>query len=398
MGASERARGLLRLTLAPGLGPVRIARLIEAFGDADRVMRASPAELARVRGIGGVTARRAAEGLRAAASLVDEEITRIERAGAHLVAIGEDAYPPLLAQTPGAPPVLMVRGEIRAHADDRYAVAIVGSRRCTAYGVEQAERFAGVLAGAGITIVSGGARGIDAAAHRGAMHAGGRTIAVLGCGLGQCYPPEHKDMYDEIAGGRGAVVSELPMETAPDAQNFPARNRIISGFALGVLVIEAGEGSGALITAKHALEDHGREVMIVPGRADSAASRGGLKMIRDGEAALVVDPGDVLTTIERAARHHFEGTHGAITLDPTRPAPGEPDPDLFEGGGGRGAPSSVPAANERQRALLAALDAPRTLDELVAATGHDASVVRAELTVLEIQRRVRRLGSRFGRA
>lgn len=394
MGASERARGLLRLTLAPGLGPVRIARLLEAFGDADRVLRASPAELARVKGIGDTTARRAAEGLRAAGALVDDELARVEAAGAHLVAIGEDAYPPLLAEIPGAPPVLTVRGEIRAHAEDRYAVAIVGSRRCSAYGVEQAERFAGVLAGAGITVVSGGARGIDAAAHRGAMRAGGRTIAVLGCGLGQCYPPEHRDLYDEIAAWRGAVVSELPMATTPDAQNFPARNRIISGLALGVVVIEAGEGSGALITARHALEDHGREVMAVPGRVDSAASRGALKLIRDGEAALVVDPGDVIASIERAARHHFEGTHAAISADPTRPAPGEGDPDLFEVGSG----GQTPGVNERQRSLLRALDGPRTLDELVALTGLEASAVRAELTVLEIQRRVRRAGSRFERA
>ncbi|MEZ6318670.1 MAG: DNA-processing protein DprA [Phycisphaerales bacterium] len=393
MGASERARGLLRLTLAPGLGPVRIARLLEAFGDADRVLRASPAELARVKGIGDTTARRAAEGLRAAGALVDDELARVEAAGAHLVAIGEDAYPPLLAEIPGAPPVLTVRGEIRAHADDRYTVAIVGSRRCSAYGVEQAERFAGVLAGAGITVVSGGARGIDAAAHRGAMRGGGRTIAVLGCGLAQCYPPEHRDLYDEIAAGHGAVVSELPMATSPDAElPRPQPDHLRALARRGRH--RGGRGSGALITARHALEDHGREVMAVPGRVDSAGSRGALKLIRDGEAALVIDPGDVIASIERAARHHFEGTHAAISADPTRPAPGEGDPDLFEGGSS----DPAPAANERQRSLLGALDGARTLDELVALTGLGAAEARAELTVLEIQRRVRRAGSRFERA
>ncbi|MEQ8769257.1 MAG: DNA-processing protein DprA [Phycisphaerales bacterium] len=388
--ASDAARDLLRLTLIKGLGPVRIARLVEAFGSARAVLGASPRDLATVRGIGDVMARRAAEGMRAADAAVDDELRKIADVGAHVVSIEDEGYPELLSQAPGAPPVLMVRGELRAKEDDRHPVAIVGSRSCTAYGVEQAERFAGVLARSGLTIVSGGARGIDAAAHRAAMRSGGRTIAVLGCGLAKCYPPEHAELYDAIADGRGAVISELPMDTPPDAQNFPARNRIISALSLGVLVIEAGEGSGALITARHAVEDHGREVMALPGRADSNASRGSLELIRDGAAALVTDPAHVIEQLERAARHQFQGTHAAVTADPARTP-----------GGARESARPVqadPGLSGVQAAIVDALAEPRTLDQIARGTGIDAAAVRAEMTVLEVLGRVRRTGSQFERA
>lgn len=399
-GPGDGARDLLRLTLVPGLGPVRIARLVEAFGSARAVLGASPRDLARVRGIGDVIARRTAEGLRNTDAAVDEELAKIRDAGAHLVTIEDDDYPELLAQVPGAPPVLMVRGDLLPKTDDRHPVAIVGSRKCTAYGIEQSERFGGVLSRSGLTIVSGGARGIDAAAHNAAIRSGGRTIAVLGCGLAQCYPPEHKDLYDEIASGHGAVVSELPMDTPPDAQNFPARNRIISGLSLGVIVIEAGEGSGALITARHALEDHGREVMAVPGRADSKASRGSLGLIRDATAAVVYEPAHVIEQLERAARHQFQGTHAALTADPTRPGPGEPDAELFAGGEGAPgdpAPAGAVGLTPEQEKIVLALAEPRTADQITRATGLDAGVVRSELTMLEVLGRVRRHGAEFAR-
>ncbi len=394
-GADPNLRDLLRLTLTPGLGPVLIARLLEAFGGPDRVLAASAGQLEQVKGIGPGKSVQFLRGMKESADLVEAEWELAAKHGVRLVPRADPEYPSLLASVPDPPPLLYVRGTIRPVEPDRYTVAIVGSRACTAYGVEQAERFAGVLAGAGLTIVSGGARGIDSAAHRAALRAGGRTIAVLGCGLERCYPPENADLFERIVSGgpgadgdRGAIVSELPMGTPPDADNFPARNRIISGLSLGVIVIEAGRGSGALITARLAAEDHNREVMVVPGRVDSAASAGALGLIKQGGAALVTEPGDVLQLLETPARHSFMGSHesryaGPELLDGTdEQASGRP-------------PTSKRAVSmtETQQAIVSSLDSPRTLDELAQATGLDPAVLRAEVTVLEIQRRVARRGS-----
>lgn len=308
----------------------------------------------------------------------------------------------MLAQIPDAPPLLYVRGELHAGTHDRYPVAIVGSRRCTAYGHEQATRFAGALASAGLTIVSGGARGIDTAAHRGAIMAGGRTIVVQGCGLSNCYPTENASLYEDIIRGRGAIVSELPMTAPPEAENFPARNRIISGLSLGVIVIEAQLGSGSLITARQAVEEHGREVMAVPGRVDSSASQGTHELLKKGEAALVTEPKDVLELLETPARHHFQGTHEsryAVAMGSAE----NTDPSLFgspEGGvADRGV--SVAAAAQRptpadswsnqsaQAAILSALGEPATIDRLCDLTGLSPHELQAELTLLELQGRVR---------
>lgn len=384
-------RDLLRLTLTPGLGPVLIARLLEAFGSPTAALGASPKLLERIRGIGPAKSAAIARGFRETDALADEELALAEKLGVALVPRDDPGYPPLLRQIPDPPPLLYVRGRFRPDEPDRYPVAIVGSRDCTAYGLEQSARFAGVLAAAGLTVVSGGARGIDTAAHRGALRAGGRTVAVLGCGLARCYPPENESLFNEVAAS-GAVISELPLRTNPDADNFPARNRLISGISLGVIVIEAGRRSGSLITARMAAEDHGREVMAVPGRVDSPSSLGTLELIRDGGAALVTGPGDVIATLETPARHAHGGTHADRYADPA--AAPEPlfEPDHPE------PPAAAPAlaATPAQAAILRALAEPLTLDELARATGLDPATLRAEVTVLEIQRRVHRQGSRIG--
>ncbi|MBS0197749.1 MAG: DNA-protecting protein DprA [Planctomycetes bacterium] len=393
MSESQRLEVMLRLSLTPGLGPVLTARVLEALGP-QRALTATPADLKRVQGIGESKAASIAAGLRAAEELAKAEQTQAASMGIRILAKGGDGYPPLLASLPDAPAVLYVRGVLHNEEQDRYPLAIVGSRQCSSYGMEQSQRFAGMLARSGITIVSGGARGIDSAAHRGAIAAGGRTIAVLGCGLAQCYPPENARLFDEIAAA-GAVVSELPLNTPPQADNFPARNRIISGLSLGVLVIEAGERSGALITARQAAEDHGREVFALPGRVDAPGSRGTLDLIKSGGASLVTDPADVIQLLESAAHHHFRGTHAARfpAKSPDPESETEPKPDgLFP-------PTAPPAIGltEPQRKILEALADPLTLDDLCEVTGLDPAMLRREITLLEINKRVRREAGRLAR-
>lgn len=378
---------LLALTLAPGVGPVMCARLLEAFGDAARARRATPGELARIKGIGDKTAHDICRALASIDGVLARELEAIEACGARLIARDHEGYPPLLNQTPRAPALLYARGEADWLGDDRFPVAIVGSRECTAYGIEQAERFASALASAGLTVVSGGARGIDAAAHRGAMRAGGRTVAVPGSGLATLYPPENAPIFNAILNeGRGQVISELPARTPPAPENFPARNRIIAGLALGVLVIEAGGRSGALITARDAA-DLGRDVFALPGRVDSLSSAGTHDLLKRGEALLVTEPGDVIAGLEAAGRHLHQGTHAARFT----PSP------LFDSGSreSRAEPRPVGTLPAESAAILHALREERTLDELVVATGLAPELLRTHLTQLEILGRVSRRGGRF---
>lgn len=374
---------MLRIALTPGLGPVRAARCIEAFGSAPDLFSASPAALQRVPGIGSVLAPRIAAGLKASQDLAQRQLESADRIGATIIARGGPDYPPLLGELEDAPLVLYCRGRLLPHGDDRYPVGIVGSRACTLYGLEQSARFAGALARAGLTVVSGGARGIDTSAHRGALDAAGRTIAVMGCGLAHAYPPENTDLFEQIvAEDRGAIISELPIETPAAAENFPGRNRIISGLSLGVLVIEAGAKSGALITARLAAEEQGREVMALPGRVDSQASRGALELIRDGGAAPVIEPGDVIHTLENAARHHFEGTHEA-RFSPGPEGPRRPDP------------GSTVGLSPVQRQIVAMLEQPASADQISVQLGLEPGALRPELTMLELSRRIRRVGGLF---
>jgi DNA processing protein len=392
---------LLRLTLAPGVGPVLISRLLAHFGAAQRVCEASHAELRLVQGIGATRARSLVESLAGSAALARAELDQAAQMGIALFVKGGPGYPSLLAPLPDAPTILYVRGQIHPSDLDRYPVAMVGSRACTSYGLEQTRRFAGFLARAGMTIVSGGARGIDTAAHRAALDAGGRTIAVLGCGLARAYPPENEALFAEIASS-GAVVSELALSTPPSAENFPARNRIISGLSLGVLVIEAGLKSGALITARQAVEDHGREVMALPGRVDSKASEGSHELLKSGGAALVTSPADVVACLESATRHLAQGTHGARYTPVQPPEPGTAG-GLFDATppATMGTPATpiAPAIGDPLTAsILGVLDTPRTPEEIAARLVLGMPRLRAHLTLMEMRGQVVRKGSFIDRA
>ena len=231
----------------------------------------------------------------------DESVTRT-CVDVHLVRRGSCGYPHLLAAIPDPPETLRVRGALPGSAArwDAACLAIVGSRRPTAYGRRQGDRFARFFAERGFDIVSGGARGIDAVAHRSALAMGGRTTVVLGGGLGRVYPPEHAALFDEIVAAGGCVTSEVPDHTPPRPGLFPRRNRIVSGLSLGVLVIEAASRSGALITARLAVEEHGRDVLAIPGRLDDPSSAGCLRMLAEGWAALVRSPEEALEALEGA--------------------------------------------------------------------------------------------------
>ena len=242
-------------------------------------------------------------------------------------------------------------------------------------------------------MASGGARGIDSAAHRGAVSAGGRTAVVLGCGLAHVYPPENRALFDQIVEANGCVLSELPIDAPPDKLNFPARNRIISGMSLGVLVIEAAMRSGALITARVAAEEHGREVFALPGRVDSDAIAGSLGLLKSGGAHLVTEPADVLSLLESPARHLAGGTHASrygMSLTPTASSPSEPatPPRPRRPQHAEGTP---------ERRVLDALTEPKTADAIAEATGLDTSETRRLVTMLELSGEVRRAGSKIAR-
>jgi len=390
---SEQLVALLTLARTPGLGPVLLNRLLDLFkNDPKAILSASEAALARVEGLDEKRARAFLERRGEARQAAQSELALAEKLGVRFVTRLDADYPPLLRGLRDAPPILTIRGSLESERD-RYAVAIVGSRKCTPYGTEQAGRFAARLEAAGLTIVSGGARGIDAAAHEGALRVKGRTIAVLGCGLANCYPPEHADLFERIVGEGGAVISELPLATPPVAENFPARNRIISGMSLGVLVIEAGKRSGALITARLAAEEQGRETMALPGRIDSPASEGSLELIKSGGAALVAKPEDVLDALESCARHAHGGTHAARYATHA-PEDGLAFEETVEAKPARSMPNDLTVS---QRTLVEALIEPRTFDELVRTTGLDAGVLRADATILEVRGLVTRQGGRLAR-
>jgi DNA processing protein len=362
---SSEVRDLLALTLADGLGPVRIAALLEHFGSAGRVLRARPSELTQVAGIGAQLSTKIAEALSGVHA--DAEIERTRAAGVQVIALGGPDYPAALAAIPVAPRILYVKGTI-APADER-AVALVGTRHPTAYGRKMAKSLSEGLARAGVTIVSGLARGIDGIAHRGALDGGGRTLAVLAGGLSRLYPPEHRGLADEVA-ARGALVTESAMGQEPLPGLFPARNRIISGLSRIVVIVQAPTKSGALITASHAGEQ-GRTVLAVPGPADDEACSGCNSLIREG-AVLCRSVDDVLEELDGVSAMAMRGR----AAESPEPRPAGPPPGLDA---------------TQSRIYQALMDGPRSIDELAQSLDLKVAELAGTLLMLEMRKLVRRL-------
>ncbi|MEX2138208.1 MAG: DNA-processing protein DprA [Pirellulales bacterium] len=351
----------LRLCLAPGVGPRLRQLLLERFGSAREVLAAAPSDLREVPGIGTKISRAIVDARNEspAAALVDE----CRRNEIALLLSSADSYPRMLKEIVDPPGVLFVKG--RLLPCDALSIAIVGSRHATHYGLTQAERLASGLARAGLTIISGLARGVDAAAHQGALAAGGRTIAVLGSGVLNIYPPEHQKLAADVI-AHGALISEAAPHSEPFSGAFPQRNRIISGLSLGVIVVEASRQSGALITARLANEQ-GRQVFAVPGRVDNRMSQGCHRLIRDG-AKLVESIDDVLEEL------------GPL-VEATPSATGQPIHH----------PAEL-SLNEIEQQILSAISAePTSIDQVIAVSRLPPPQVLATLSVLEMRRLVRRL-------
>jgi DNA processing protein len=352
---SDETRALLALHLVPGLGPRLTAALLERFGSARTTLGAPPSQWQEIPYLG----HKVVEGMAAVrdGKSVAAEIELLAKHGVQLLVRGQGDYPPDLAELPDAPPLLYMRGTLIEH--DRKAVALVGSRRCTAYGRRLTEQLATGLVQAGYCVVSGLARGIDGVAHRAALQAGGRTVAVLAGGLSKIYPPEHADLARDVQTA-GALITESPLLMEPMAGMFPARNRIISGMSQAIVIVEAAARSGALITATHAAEQ-GRHVMACPGPVDSLASSGTNSLIRDG-AILVRGIDDILEELEGvkaskplsvAVAPRLEGLHKQLW-------------DLLN-------------------------DKPRHIDDLVEAANVPLPQVAGALVLLELKKHVRRM-------
>ena len=307
----------LALNMVPGVGPATFRKLLARFHEPERVFVASANDLAAVEGMAQKTIRAIKEF--SVTKVAAEELTKLSDLGADILTLRDERYPKNLLEIYDPPPVLYVRGELGAA--DTLKIAIVGSRRGSSYGKAVTKRISRELAAAGVTVVSGMARGIDTYAHLGALEAGAKTIAVLGCGVDTVYPPENKKLFSDII-KCGAIISEFPLGTSPDGKNFPRRNRIISGLSLGVVVVEATADSGSLITASHALEQ-GREVFAVPGNVGMATSRGTNRLIKQG-ARLIEEAQDILTEVlpqyTGTARKEALLTKGSLT-EGSPPAP-----------------------------------------------------------------------------
>ena len=354
----------IALNMMDGIGPVKVRALIDALGSPEAIFEASEADLRRVRGIGDELARRVRTGPETLD--VAAELRRAERAGIRILTLLDDGYPALLKEIHDPPLALYIRGTLAP--EDRHAVAIVGSRHITHYGRTVADRLAYQLAKVGFTVVSGLARGIDTAAHEGALKGGGRTLAVIGSALDRLYPPENRELAERIA-GQGALLSEFHFGVEPSRTTFPTRNRIVSGLSGGVLVVEAGRGSGALITANQAM-DQGRLVFAVPGRIDSPPSKGCHDLIRQG-ARLVDDIDDILDEF-----HYLipPERHDQLRALDQRP--------------------EVRLSEPEQRLVKALWEGPQNVDALTRLTGLSVAEISMHAMTLEMKRVARMLPGR----
>ncbi len=344
------------LNMLPTVGPVRLRKLLEVFKEPQQILAAKRGELRKVEGIGNEVAEQISNW----ESTVDlaAELGRVRELGAAVITQGFPSYPKSLREIHAPPIVLYVWGELEER--DHHAIGIIGARRTTHYGTESAKKLAYQLAYAGLTVVSGLARGIDTAAHQGALAAKGRTIAVIGSGLAKLYPPENAALAEKIRAGNGAIVSEFSMEIEP--------NRIISGWSHGILVVEAGLNSGALITAAQALEQ-GRSVYAVPGHINAPSAMGSNRLIQQG-AKLVMDASDILDDMQ-------------ILLPETKPLP-------------EAASRQLPPLSEDERRIYEAIESSETpIDQIAARCNLPSATVSSTLLALELKRLVKQLPGKY---
>ena len=358
----EPREALVALNLIEHVGPVRVRQLLEHFGDAPAILRASKPQLLQVRGIGEDTAEAIAHWEKT--TDLGAELKRIAEFGCGIVTQADPEYPELLRQIYDPPIVLYVKGELNAR--DKNSVAMVGSRMTTHYGIETARKLAYQLACLGVTVVSGAARGIDTAAHQGALSGKGRTIAVLGTGINLVTPPENAKLFEQIA-ANGALITQFPFNRPADKQSFPIRNRIVAGMTLGTVVVEAARNSGALITAGMA-NDYGRQIFAVPGRVDSPSSKGCHDLIKKG-AKLCEDVEDILSEFE-------------YLFPPSNRPPAPDQTGLLP----------ALALSDPEQAVFALLGAEeKSVDDVIHGSGLPASAVSVALFSLEMKHLVRQL-------
>lgn len=371
--ASPAAIDHLRWSLTAEVGPILFGRIVEHFGSAQAALGAGVQTLQGVEGIGPTLAERMARSRETAN--VEPELALAGKLGVRILCREDEEFPRLLRHIPDPPICLYVRGSLRP--EDWLAVAVVGARRCSLYGREQSNRFGHQLGLRGITVVSGLARGVDGEAHKGALTAGGRTLAVLGNGLANVYPPEHRELAARVA-ENGALISELPLTTPPNKDNFLPRNRLIAGLCLGVLVIEAARRSGSLSTAARASE-YNREVFAVPGRVDSEFSSGTNALIRDQHAKLVACVDDILDELGEAGEILRKGADD-----------GEAKPDQ--------APPRLNLSDDERDVYAVLNREEQSIETIAEVTGKTAARVASTLITLQLKGLVRQLpGGRFVR-
>ncbi|MGZ4984959.1 MAG: DNA-processing protein DprA [Chthoniobacterales bacterium] len=354
----------IALNMLPTMGPVRLRKLLQIFETPEKILSARGSALRAVEGIGSEVA----EQITSWENIVDlpAELQRIRDFGAEVITAESPMYPRQLREIHAPPIVLYVWGELTER--DQHAIGVIGSRRTTHYGTESAKKLSYQLAYAGLTVISGLARGIDTAAHQGALAAKGRTIAVIGSGLTNLYPPENAALAEKIRSGNGAIISEFSMEIEPDRQTFPMRNRIISGWSHGILVVEAGQNSGALITASQALEQ-GRAVYAVPGHINAPSAQGSNRLIQQG-AKLVMDASDILDDLN-------------ILLPEAKPSPAA-------------AVRPLPEMSEEERRVYDAIESNETsIDDISTKSDLPSSTVSSTLLRLELKRLVKQLPGKY---